>query len=307
MDYKFTYYGTSDFSAQILQGLVQSGLTPQLVISTLAKPAGRNLTVHSTPVSQLAASLGIEIWEVSNLKSVEQPAKIAARAHQFAILAAFGKIIPAAVLGCYPGGIINVHPSLLPLYRGPSPIQYAIKDGAAETGVSLIVLDNEIDHGPIIAQSACALMPVDDAVTLANKLAPLAVKLLLDNLPGYLNGLITPKPQNHLQATFSKMISRADGQADFNKTALAIGRQRRAFTPWPGLWTYWREKRLKLIDVAVFDYQDTPGKVSLINNQVVISCGQGSLAVKLLQLEGGKQLTAADFSRGHKDFIGSTL
>ncbi len=304
----FVYYGTSNFSAAILQGLLDAGLTPSLVISALPKPAGRGLTTSPAPVTVLAQLHQLRVLEVQNLKSKDIVEQLATMAAPFAILAALGKIIPQSVLELYPKGIINVHPSLLPAYRGPSPIQSAIRDGGAETAVSLILLDAEIDHGPLLAQATEHIAATDDAVSLAAKLAHTAVALLLKTLPLYLSGDVQPAPQDHSRASFTTMVERSDGQADFSLSAETLDRQRRAFTPWPGLWTTWHDKRLKFINTSVTKtHRGLIGVVEAQGDNVVIGCGHDGLIVHRLKLEGGRELTATDFVRGHKDFIGSTL
>jgi methionyl-tRNA formyltransferase len=304
----FVYYGTSEFSAVILDGLLSAGFKPTLVVSTVARPAGRGLKLVPTPVAALATEKKLSLLEVKTLKSPEVQARLASGQEPVAILAAFGKIIPPAVLALYPQGIINVHPSLLPLYRGPAPIQYALRDGLTKTGVSLIVLDEAVDHGPILTQESCPIDDEADAQTLSKKLADLSIKLLLTTLPGYLTSSVSARPQDHAQATGTKMISRDDGRADFNQTAQAINNQRRAFTPWPGLWTTWQNKRLKLIDTAVQPaYNGLLGQVELKDNQLLVACGQGGLIIKRLQLEGGKPMSAAEFVRGYPTIIKTHL
>ncbi len=303
----FVYYGTSAFSVIILRGLLQAEVQPSLVISTEPKPAGRGLKLMPTPVAALAQEKNLPLLTVKTLKPEAIQKQLIASSTPLAILAAFGKIIPQNVLDIYPQGIVNVHPSLLPLYRGPAPIQYALRDGQTETGVSLIVLDEQVDHGPMLAQEKCRVAETDDTLTLSQKLAELSVNLLLSSLDHYLGGSISPVPQDHCQATFTKMITRADGQADFSKSAAELDRQRRAFTPWPGLWTRWQDKRLRLLETAVVDYKGEAKKVIMNGSQLIIGCGSGSLVIKLLQLEGGRALSAADFIRGHKGFINSTL
>ncbi|MEK7496280.1 MAG: methionyl-tRNA formyltransferase, partial [Patescibacteria group bacterium] len=205
--------------------------------------------------------------------------------------------------------IVNVHPSLLPLYRGPSPIQSAILNGDTTTGVSLILLDAEVDHGPILVQTEQIINLEDDAVSLSNKLAEQSVKMLVESLPKYLSGELKPIPQNHSAATFTKIINKADGQADFiNKTAEELNNQRRAFTPWPGLWTMWQGKRLKLLSTVPHNAVTTkPGLVTLVEDSLVIGTKSGALQINELQLEGGKPLKTKDFLLGHKSFINSLL
>ena len=307
-DLEFVYYGTSELAAIILNGLLEAGARPSLVVSTSLKPSGRGLKLIPTPVSALAQDKKLSLLEVKTLKSPDLEKLLAISQTRLAVLAAFGKIIPRSVLDIYPKGIVNIHPSLLPLYRGPSPIQYAMRDGATETGVSLIVLDEQVDHGPILAQEKCPITNMDDALSLSQKLAELSVKLLLQTLPSYLTGSLSPVPQDHSRATFTKMITRDDGQADFKKSAGEINNQRRAFTPWPGLWTMWQGKRLKLIDTAVLpDYAASAGQVELSDGKLLIGCGQGGLIINSLQLEGGKVLTANEFIRGYSAIIKAQL
>lgn len=307
-DTSFIYYGTSEFSASILQGLLKTDLRPSLVVSTIAKPAGRGLKTQPTPVTQIAQESNLPVLEVKTLKDKETQNQITSYKTSFAILAAFGKIIPKEILAFYPKGIINVHPSLLPLYRGPAPIQYAIRDGVIETGISLIILDEEVDHGPIIAQEKCLISETDNYISLSNKLATAAVKLLPTILTPYLEGSLSPTPQNHNKATFTKMITRENGKADFAKSATELNNEHRAFTPWPSLWTTWHGKIIKLLETKPSELgSTTPGKIELINNDLIIHCGQGALLINSLQLEGSKPLLSAEFLRGHKDFVAAKL
>ena len=304
----FVYFGTSQFSRLVLEGLLRANIKPRLVVTVAAKPAGRGLQVARSLVADAAHATGLPLLEVTSLKSPDIQAQLAASTTRFAILAAFGKIIPAAVLKLYPSGIINVHPSLLPRYRGPSPLQYALRDGVSETGVSLIVLDEEVDHGPILAQQADAVLPEDDAAALGARLAGRAVAILLDSLPRYLAGELKPQPQPHGQATFTKMITREDGRANWQHGSDTLARQSRAFAPWPGLWTMWRHKRLKLVEVeAVPGSVVGHGRVAVNGSDVIIGCAPGALSLKKVQLEGGKPLAIEDFLRGHQDFIGTQL
>jgi methionyl-tRNA formyltransferase len=304
----FTYYGTSEFSTPILQGLLKAGLKSNLIVSTIAKPAGRGLKTSPTPVAQIAKELNLPLLEVKTLKDKEIQKQLTLSATPFAILAAFGKIIPPEILELYPKGIINVHPSLLPLYRGPAPIQYAIRDGQHHTGVSLIILDKEVDHGPILAQEKCLIEKIDNITSLSNKLAEISIKLLLSTINPYLDNSLSPITQDHNKATLTKMITREDGKADFSKSAIELNSERRAFTPWPGLWTTWQGKIVKFLETKPSKLNSTtPGKVELIKNDLIIHCGQGVLLINSLQLEGGKPLIVAEFLKGHKNFVSAEL
>ncbi len=304
----FVYYGTSAFSATILQGLVDSGFTPELVVTTKGKPASRGLKTTPTPVGTLAGFLQLPLREVASLRPPEVEASLKQYQTPFAVLAAFGKIVPLSILDLYPKGIVNVHPSLLPKYRGPSPIQSALKNGDSQTGVSLIVLDSEVDHGPLLAQRTLPITEADDALTLSTRLASSSMDLLKETLPPYISGSLQPAPQDHAEATFTTMVEREDGQADFTKPAQTLDRMRRAFTPWPGLWTTWQGKRLKLVATEVAETKSgNPGTVTQDSDGLQITCGQGALVVSRLQLEGATELTASDFVRGHQGLVSSVL
>jgi len=306
----FVYYGTSQFSRVILQGLVTRGWRPVLVVTTEGKPQGRGLNLKLTPVAELAQSVGLPYVEVNSLRQkTAVKDKIKNQAVSFAILVAFGKIIPPDVLSFYSDGIVNIHPSLLPLYRGPAPLAYPLWEGQSQTGVSLMLLDEEMDHGPIIAQAVCPILPQSDAQSLANDLSALAINLTLTKLPDYLAGLLKPQAQNHKLATYTKLISKQTGRANFSKSANELNNQRRAFCPWPGLWTVWQGQSLKLLSTEVMAGLTNlqPGLVRQHNNGITIDCSSGLLLVTKLQAGGGKPMPAQDFVRGHPTIIGGIL
>ena len=303
----FVYFGTSEFSSQVLEGLLSAGCRPQLVVTTKPKPAGRGLGTVPTPVARLAGGAGLAVLEVSTLQP-PLPPELLRSGVTFGVLAAFGRILPAELLGLYPRGIVNVHPSLLPKYRGPAPIQFALKDGVLETGLSLIILDKEIDHGPLLAQQTIEVQGKDDVLQLSERLAHVATELLMATLPRYLAGELSPTPQDHAQATFTRLVKREDGEANFNKSAQELNRQRRAFTPWPGLWTTWQGKRLKLMNTSVRTAPVlAPGEVRELGDTTVVGCAAGSLVLEIVQLQDSKPMSVREFGRGHSNFIGSQL
>lgn len=306
---KFVFFGSAEISRLILAALIKQNIKPVLVVSTLAKPAGRGLKVLPNPVTQLATQERLPILLVKSFKTGISDELINCKA-KFGLLAAFGKIIPQELLNLFPEGIINVHPSLLPEFRGPSPIQYTLMSGADKAGVTIIKLDIEIDHGPIIAQQDVNITDTDDAETLTVKLADLAVNLLTDVVPRYLDKTLVPQEQQHNNATHTKLIKKIDGRANFLKTATELRNLARALTPWPGLWTEWSNLRLKLIQVesVSLETEEALGHVININNQVIIGCqNKTGLVLKQLQLAGGKIQNIDNFIRGHKNFIGSSL
>ncbi|KKU39545.1 MAG: Methionyl-tRNA formyltransferase [Parcubacteria group bacterium GW2011_GWA2_46_39] len=193
-------------------------------------------------------------------------------------------------------------------WRGPSPIQYSLLNGDDETGVSLMLLDAEIDHGPVVAQEKVLIEPDETYLELAKRLGEMGAKLLVDKVPDYLSGVIKPQTQDHSQATFCKIIKREDGKIDWSRPAREIYNQWRAFTPWPGIYTVWNNKRLKLLEVAPAEIKSSkPRLVTIDGKRLVIGCGQGCIEVNILQLEGAKPLSAADFVKGHRDLNNARL
>ncbi|HLD34239.1 MAG TPA: methionyl-tRNA formyltransferase, partial [Patescibacteria group bacterium] len=271
------------------------------------------------------------------------------------IVVAYGKIIPDAVLNIFPKGVVNIHPSLLPKYRGPSPIQAALLNGDSETGVTIMLLDKEMDHGPILAQQrmkientpktvitkhdAAALNSVRmTGLALSNKLADIGAQLLVEILPKYLDGEITPQPQDHGRATFTKILERENGQIDWKQSAEHIERMIRAYDLWPGTWTLWPAqisapapirsdelqsgksqkfqsgKRLKVIRGSLLHptigcaTNSTPGYVwQTEDGQLATNCNPGSLILELLQIEGRKSMSGQDFLHGYPKFLGAIL
>ena len=238
---------------------------------------------------------------------------------------------PPEMLGVPKHGFINIHPSLLPRYRGPSPVPSAIFDGVEETGVSLMLLDQGLDTGPVLAQQATKILPGEKADALTLRLFNVGARLLAESAPLWIDGHIIPKPQDLSLATFTSKLTREDGQVDWRENAAMLCRRFRAYTPWPGLYTHWRGKRLRLLDVeecspsvAVSQQTDgraqfqeslqgekSPGAVGLSRETpsvLVVKAGDDTrLMVRQLQLEGRRPQPAADFLRGHPQFLGARL
>ena len=299
---KFVFFGTPEFATIILEKLVKSGFEPQAVFRD---------------PKELISDL---IEKLEKLKP------------DLAIIAAYGKILPKEILEIPQHGFINVHPSLLPKYRGASPIQNAILNGDKETGVTIMKIDEEMDHGDIISNLKFKISNFDTYESLSHKLAETGAELLIKVVPDYISGKIKPISQDHAKAIYTKIIKKEDGKIDWSKKADEIERMTRGYYPWPSAYTYVNLKSqtsnlknttqnlklLKILEVELFDRRypnyaiaesmaESDGKVFLYHNDIVIKCGEESLIIKKLQLEGGKVLLAKDFLNGHKNFIGSIL
>ena len=275
---KIVFIGTSEFGAIILNELVKNNYKPVLVITIPDKPAGRKKILTPSPVKKGVKLLKIKIaYDLKEIKKIKP---------DLIITAAYGKIIPKDILEIPKYGALNIHPSLLPKYRGPSPIQTAILSGDKETGVTIMMMDKKMDHGKIISNFQ---FPISNKITykeLSKKLAKLSAKLLMETIPKWIKGEIKAKEQDHSKASYTKIIKKEDGKIDWNKPAQEIERQIRAFDPWPGTFTFIKKGDRK-IRVKILE-----AKLSK-NNQLII---------KKLQPEAKKPMSFEDFKKGYHEF-----
>lgn len=307
---KIIFFGTSDFALPSLEKLLVAPFDLVGVICQPDRPQGRGLKCQCCAVKEKARAKGLPAWQPQTLKDVAIEKKIRSLKPDAMVVAAYGLMIPQKILEIPPYGVVNIHPSLLPLYRGPSPIQAALLDGAQETGVSLMLLDREMDHGPILVQEKIALTPQDDIFSLSRTLANLGAEILAIYLPPYLEGKIKPRAQEHHRATFTKMIKKENGRIDWAKPAQFIERQVRAYLGWPGGFTQWGERRLIILGAVAREtdrYREENGSVFAIADQPYVQCGTGVLGLKKLQLAGKGPATGAEFLRGYPEFIGGKL
>jgi len=228
------------------------------------------------------------------------------------VVSAYGKIIPEIILNIPAYGCINIHPSLLPKYRGATPIPSAILNGDKTTGVSIMLLDTGMDTGPVFSQREAPVYDEDNAVSLSERLSDISARMLMEVLPLWLAGKIKPRPQDESSATYTKVISKEDGRIDWNLSAVEIWRRVRAYQPWPGCFTDWNGKNLKIIKAVPFESASTvPGRIVSLESGTTaaagIECGTGVLGIIRLQLEGKKEMAVDEFIRGQHDFIGGNV
>ncbi len=308
---KYIFFGTPEFAAIVLEKLINTGYVPEAVICNPDEPVGRKQILTPPPVKRLIVNgkWPIEIFQPAtkiNLLAISH--KLSAIKPDLAIVAAYGKILPKEILEISKRGFINVHGSLLPKYRGASPIQYAILNGDKETGVTIMKIDEEMDHGNIISNLKTQISKVDTYDSLSQKLAISGAELLIKIIPDYISGKIKPIEQDHPKATYTKIIKKEDGKIDWSKSAEEIERMTRAFYPWPTAWAIWNNKILKIFEAGVANGGGKKtGEVFLKNDELTVQCGENILIIKKLQLEGGKILSAKEFLNGHKNFTGSVL
>lgn len=315
---KIIFMGTPDFAVPILEKLANSAYKPIAVFCAPNMPVGRKQIFTPPPIKVLTQKYNLPVYQPKD--KTELSYQLKAISYQLIITAAYGLILPKEVLGTPKYGCLNIHPSLLPKYRGASPIQAAILNGDAKTGVTIYKMDEQIDHGAIVSfrQSLIANRKITTP-ELSLELARSGADLLLEILPDWLAGEITPRPQDDAKATFTKIIKKEDGQINWQKSAQEIEHQIRAYTPWPGSHTYYSSSKtagrvekyqIKILDSDVLEknHSQKIGEVFLTNNNdLAVQTGSGTLLIKKLQLEGGKPLSAQDFLRGHKDITRQVL
>ena len=298
---KLVFFGTSEFALPALKALHQhGGYEVVSVVTRPDKPGGRGLKLLPSPVKEMAQKWGLKIFQPSRLEISPTPLGIAA---------SYGQLIPKDVIESFKLGILNLHPSLLPKYRGPSPIQATILNGDPETGVTIIKMDEDMDHGDIVAKSKIKNQKSKLSFReLHDQLAELGAELLVRTLPKYIAGEIKPVPQEHEKATYTKIIKKPDARIDWQNPADVIVRQIRAYSVWPVAWTTLGGRPLKVhegeplpLDVP----QKKPGQILEAKKRLTVKCGNlkrqefGVLEIKSLQVAGGKILSAKDFLNGH--------
>ncbi len=303
---KITFFGTHDFGRAMLTALISSGLfTIEAVVTQPDRPVGRGQELQESAVKKVALQNSISIFQPDSLKKEKCTSEFPQS--DLFVVCQYGLIIPEWVLDIPKKGTINVHTSLLPQYRGASPIQTALLHGETETGVTIMLMDAKMDHGAILAQQNLAIEPDETYLELSKKMEPVAANLLALTLPMWLTGSITPEAQDESKVTLCKMFTREDGKIDFTKSATEIYNQYRGLTPWPGIWTMWNGKRLKLLQIKKSAHAGIPGKVLNEAGKLFIGCGTNSLEIIELQLEGKKAMTTQEFLNGFKEIVTATL
>lgn len=295
---KLVFAGTPEFAAVSLEALLRARHEVTLVLTQPERPAGRGLKPRPSAVKQLALDRGLALLQPATLKSAEAQAAIAAARPEALVVAAYGLMLPPVLLTLPARGCINVHASLLPRWRGAAPIQRALLAGDAETGVTIMQMDQNLDTGPMLQQRAIPIAPKDTAGTLHDKLAALGAQLLVEVLAA--NPL--PRAQDAAVATYAPRIVKREAEIDWHKSAAEIERQVRAFDPVPGAQTRHEDAALKIWSAcAEAGTSATPGAVSAAGaDGIVVACGKDALRIGELQRAGGKRLSAQAFLSGYK-------
>jgi methionyl-tRNA formyltransferase len=304
------FMGTPAFAVPILRALID---TQQVVgvVSQPDRPAGRGQQLQFSPVKEAALKEGIALYQPRSLRAEDAAGPLAAWKPDVIVVAAFGQILRPHVLDLPPHGCLNVHASLLPRWRGASPIQHAILEGDEESGVTLMQMDKGLDTGPMYVKQAIPISPVETAQSLHDRLAALGALMIRNYLVPILGGELTASPQRDEDATYAPMIKKEDGRLDWTLPAERLERLVRAMTPWPGAYTYWQGRLLKVLSAANYQHQlpdGVPGQVVAPEpEQAVVITGEGGLQLIDVQLAGKNQMAISEFLRGRPDFVGTMI
>ncbi len=304
------FIGTADIGAPLLRALsADKRFEIKLVVTQPDKPAGRKLELTPCPIKIEALKLGLTVYSPEKFNTPETLAEIQKLKPQMIVLMAYGKLLKKAILDLPPKGCINVHASLLPLHRGASPIQNCLLTGDKKTGISIMRMGEGLDDGPVYSMFEFPLTPSDTAETVWDKLASLTAEKTPDTLLQIANGKLKPTPQDDSKATFCAKIEKTDGEIDWVEPAETILRKIRAYAGWPGTYTFWNGKRLKILRAETSDisYTHQPGTVTFELGQVRVTTGEGGLILKEVQLEGKKAQPIEEFLKGQQGFEGSIL
>ncbi|MDD5760598.1 MAG: methionyl-tRNA formyltransferase [Candidatus Pacebacteria bacterium] len=311
----FVFFGSSDFAKIVLEKLLWTQMRPILIITNPPKPKGRKQILSPSPVHLLAQDDNIPVLTPERLDDPKFIAEFKNVKPEFAILTAYGKIIPPELLIIPPKGFINLHPSLLPKWRGATPIQSAILNGDEETGVSLFLMDEELDHGPIIQNAEYRIQNARITYSeLSKELALLGAELIIKTIPQFLEGKISPVPQNHSLATYCQKILPEDEKIHWDKTNIEIDRKVRALNPQPGVFTKAVTGRgdeiiLKIIKGYPEEdfFEGLPGKVFSYQDKMAVKCGKGFYAIEEIKPASKRVMASEDFLRGNKWILNQIL
>ena len=301
--------GTPEFSGPILNSLLER-YNVIAVVTQPDKKVGRKQVLTHSPVKKIALANKIEVSQPEKIKGNAEFIKHIKEINpDLIVVAAYGFILPKKILEIPKFGLINVHASLLPKYRGASPIQTAILNGEKETGVTIMLVNEKMDEGDILAQKTITITNNDNFKNLHDKLSILGSNLLLETLPKWLNKKIKPQKQDQSQASYCKLITKEDGKIDWHKSAIGIERQILALNPWPGTFAKWDNKKIKLLKVKLLNdsNKNSAGGIFKVNDGLGVYCGQGALEILELQLEGKKAMSAKEFLNGYPSIIGNIL
>jgi len=302
---RIVFMGTAELAGASLRALGDdSSFQVAAVVTQPDRPAGRELKPQFSPVKRTALQLGLPILQPERARHENFIQQLRELRHDLIVVVAYGQILPQTILDLPRFGALNVHTSLLPKYRGAAPIQWAILDDEAQTGVTIMKMDAGLDTGPMLTQTSTPIAATDDAQTLHDRLAALGAQLLIKTIPDYVAGKILPQPQPTEGASYARKITKEDGRLDWTQPARTLWNRVRGLTPWPGAFTFQKvDSGKRLLKVWTAEVEPnatgTPGEIIHADKSgLMVGCGHGALRLMNLQREGGRRLSAPEFLAG---------
>lgn len=301
MSKKIVFFGTEEFSAVSLRALLDAQIEIAAVVTKPDSAKGRSKELLPSPVKTTALAANIPVWQPEKVADISE--NIQKLGDTAGILVSYGKLIPDEILSLFTPGIINIHPSLLPKYRGPSPIESAILNGDSETGVSIMKLTAEMDAGPVYSQVVLPLTSTEYVDELYKTLAQKGAEQLINELSSILDGSLQPTEQNDDDASYTQLLKKENGVIDWQKPAVQIEREIRAYHNWPKSRATLGETELIITSANVMDGDKTPGTIEVVDNELHLYCGGGHLNIQKLQPLGKKEMPVQAFLAGYKNKI----
>jgi methionyl-tRNA formyltransferase len=303
---RIVFMGTAAFALPTMKAVVTTE-EAAAVVTQPDRPKGRGRKVAPPPIKALALSLGLPVLQPEKVKDPLFIAQLTDLEPELIVVAAFGQILPAALLNIPPLGCVNVHPSLLPKYRGAAPINWAIIRGEARTGVTTYLMDPGMDTGAILLQREVEIGPDETAEELGERLAAIGGQLVIEAVEGLKQGTLLAKPQDENAASYAPLFKKADGLIPWQGSAAEIRNRIRGLVPWPVAYTMWQGKQIKIYRGRIGEGIGTPGEIISLDSGIEVACGKGSIFIEELQIEGGKRIRCAEFCRGHRLTVGERL
>jgi methionyl-tRNA formyltransferase len=302
---RLIFMGTPDFAVPSLRALVDADHELLAVYTQPDRPSGRGQKLHQSPVKQTALEVGLRVHQPRRVREPETVATLNQLKPDAMVVVGYGQIIPKSILDIPPLGIINVHGSLLPRYRGAAPIQWAVANGETLTGVTTMRIDEGLDTGDMLLKAACPIHPDETALSLGSRLAAMGADLLIETMEGLAAGALEGEAQNDAEATYAPILKRDDGRIDWSQPARVIYNRYRGFQPWPGAWTWFRGARFQVKEMAVADPppdvagNTAAGTLLAQGKRLFVPCGDGSsIELRRVQLEGKAAVSADVFLNG---------
>ena len=307
---RIVFMGTPEFAVPSLEALLKSDDRVVGIVTQPDRPRGRGQRLSPSPVKVIAQREQLPLLQPTKMKDPAFMAELSGWKPDLIAVAAFGRILPPAILSLPPRGCVNVHGSLLPKYRGAGPIQWAIINGETETGITTMLMDEGMDTGAILLQEAIPIAPEDTAGSLSSRLADLGGRLLVETLAQLKMGTLIPRPQDHAQGSLAPLLKKEDGVIDWSLPATVIANRIRGMTPWPGAYTFLQADRWMIYRATAMDEAATsaPGHVTAVTKDAIhVATGQGVLAIRELQPANGRRMPAVQYLAGHPLQIGMQL